>query len=319
PATASPSPSPIPIPIPTPTPSTITRPAAPVAWARYPARVPPRPRSSPMPTPRAVLLLLGGLAAAALGGCLEPPPVARAFGAPAEEGGDPRAAALAAFVARRCMPCHDPAERSGEVALPTSFTAADVRGSARLWRRARRELARETMPPDDEPQPSLTERVRAVAWIDGLLGGEARADEAALDPGRPTLRRLTRVEYDNSVRDLLGVTLRPGATTFPDDEVGHGFDRMGDVLSTSPLLLERYLLAAEAVAAEAVQVFEPLAVRHEAEAMARDGRGGERRGVAFLVTNGAFTAEVDVPHPGEYALRARACADQAGDEPARLA
>ncbi len=272
-----------------------------------------------MPAPRSVLLLLGGLAAAALGGCLEPGPAARAFDAPPQEGGDPRAGALAAFVARRCMPCHDPGERSGEVALPTSLTAADVRGSARLWRRVRRELAGETMPPEEEPQPSPAERARAVAWIDGLLAAEAGAGQPALDPGRPTLRRLTRVEYDNSVRDLLGVTLRPGATTFPDDEVGHGFDRMGDVLSTSPLLLERYLLAAEAVAAEAVQAFEPLAVRHQAEAMARDGRGGVRRGVAFLVTNGAFTAEVEVPHPGEYVLRARACADQAGDEPARLA
>ena len=73
----------------------------------------------------------------------------------------------------------------------------------------------------------------------------------APDPGRVTLRRLNRVEYRNTVRDLLGVEYRADEE-FPADDTGHGFDNIGDVLSVSPLLLEKYLAAAQQVVAEAV-------------------------------------------------------------------
>ncbi len=65
------------------------------------------------------------------------------------------------------------------------------------------------------------------------------------DPGRVTLRRLNRVEYNNTIRDLFGVDFRP-ADDFPSDDVGYGFDNIGDVLSLPPLLMEKYLAAAEA-------------------------------------------------------------------------
>ena len=65
----------------------------------------------------------------------------------------------------------------------------------------------------------------------------------AARPGRVTARRLNRVEYNNTVRDLLGITLRP-ADEFPLDDAGYGFDNIGDVLSVSPLLMEKYLTAA---------------------------------------------------------------------------
>jgi hypothetical protein len=60
------------------------------------------------------------------------------------------------------------------------------------------------------------------------------------DPGRVTVRRLNRAEYNNTVRDLLGVDLKP-ADEFPADDVGYGFDNIGDVLSVQPILLEKYL------------------------------------------------------------------------------
>jgi hypothetical protein len=71
------------------------------------------------------------------------------------------------------------------------------------------------------------------------------------DPGRVTIRRLNREEYNNTLRDLLGVDARP-ANDFPSDGVGYGFDNIGDVLSISPLLMERYLDAAQTVAELAV-------------------------------------------------------------------
>ena len=71
--------------------------------------------------------------------------------------------------------------------------------------------------------------------------------------GRVTLRRLNREEYNNSVRDLFGVDFRP-ADDFPSDDVGYGFDNIGDVLSISPLLMEKYLDAAETISEQAISV-----------------------------------------------------------------
>ena len=88
-----------------------------------------------------------------------------------------------------------------------------------------------------------------TGWIEAAF---ARQDaQAAPDPGRVTARRLNRVEYDNTVRDLLGVSLRP-ALDFPQDDSGYGFDNNGDVLSLSPALMERYVTAAERVARAAL-------------------------------------------------------------------
>ena len=71
------------------------------------------------------------------------------------------------------------------------------------------------------------------------------------NPGRVTVRRLNRTEYDNTIRDLLGVDFKP-SEDFPLDEVGYGFDNIGDVLSLSPILLEKYLNAAESVVTNAI-------------------------------------------------------------------
>ena len=88
-----------------------------------------------------------------------------------------------------------------------------------------------------------------MRWIET----ELEAAEAARppNPGRVTARRLNRTEYDNTVRDLLGVSLRPG-DAFPQDDAGYGFDNIGDVLSVSPVLLEKYLKAAETVSRAAL-------------------------------------------------------------------
>ena len=82
-----------------------------------------------------------------------------------------------------------------------------------------------------------------LAWLEGFL---ARADA----PARGVIRRLNRAEYNNTVRDLLGVTSRP-ADDFPPDVPGHGFDNVGGTLTVSPALVEKYLTAAEKVANQA--------------------------------------------------------------------
>src|SRR6185503_10649065 len=82
------------------------------------------------------------------------------------------------------------------------------------------------------------------------------------DPGRVTIRRLNRTEYNNTIRDLVGVDFQP-AEDFPSDDIGHGFDNIGDVLTLSPVLMERYLAAAESVMQRAIVVDPPKPpVRH---------------------------------------------------------
>ena len=83
-----------------------------------------------------------------------------------------------------------------------------------------------------------------LAWVDQAV---AQVDCRQLSqPGRVTIHRLNRTEYDNTVRDLVGVDFQPAAD-FPADDVGNGFDNIADVLSLPPLLMEKYLAAAEQI------------------------------------------------------------------------
>ncbi|HAO94556.1 MAG TPA: hypothetical protein DCQ96_00715, partial [Verrucomicrobiales bacterium] len=93
-------------------------------------------------------------------------------------------------------------------------------------------------------QPSPEERAELMAWIESNV---LKLDPENPDPGRVTIRRLNREEYRNTIWDLLGVEYNVD-DNFPPDDTGFGFDTIGDVLTISPLLLEKYLLAAETIA-----------------------------------------------------------------------
>ena len=83
-----------------------------------------------------------------------------------------------------------------------------------------------------------------MAWIES---NALKLDPENPDPGRVTIRRLNREEYRNTIQDLVGVDYNVD-DNFPPDDTGFGFDTIGDVLTISPLLLEKYLMAAETVA-----------------------------------------------------------------------
>ena len=137
------------------------------------------------------------------------------------------------------------------------------------------------MPPDEEPQPPEHQRQAVAAWLAREL---ARIDRLTPpDPGRVTARRLNRSEYNNTVRDLLGVDTHP-ADDFPQDDAGYGFDNIADVLSLSPALMEKYLTAAERVARTAL-----FGVPPQAPTLTRLRSDGRRNGEARV-----FPAEYDV-------------------------
>ncbi|HYE97384.1 MAG TPA: DUF1592 domain-containing protein [Planctomycetota bacterium] len=154
-------------------------------------------------------------------------------------------AVLKPIVAKHCLSCHGAKKPKADLDLTPFTTEASVRAKGKLWQLAARMVRSHEMPPADK-KPSITadERERFAKAVDAIL---LRIDpKAPVNPGRVTLRRLNRAEYRNTMRDLLGVDFDP-AEDFPSDDIGHGFDNIGDVLSLPPVLMERYLTAAEAV------------------------------------------------------------------------
>ena len=109
-------------------------------------------------------------------------------------------------------------------------------------------LRSQVMPPSDEDQPTPAGKIKLLSWIEKEV---FQLDPANPDPGRVTIRRLNRTEYQNAVYDLLGVEFDT-QEAFPPDDTGHGFDNIGSVLSMSPLLMEKYMAAADEVVALAL-------------------------------------------------------------------
>lgn len=153
--------------------------------------------------------------------------------------------------------------------------------------------------------------------------GAPEADACALvdvnDPGRPTLHRLNRAEYNNTVRDLLGEATHP-ADDFPADDHGYGFDNNADVLSFSPLLLEKYQLAAASLVTAGIgrPSWVPLDEKYGAPDVHPTFGGPFGADAWNLTTNGFIGKDVLFPADGEYQLSARAFGQQAGPDPAKM-
>jgi hypothetical protein len=153
------------------------------------------------------------------------------------------------FVKKNCVACHNASKASGDVNLFQYKDASSFDTNRETWERAVSKLKTGEMPPPGFPKPPAPE-VKAVAEY--LESEFARQDRTAKpDPGRVTARRLNRNEYNNTVRDLLGVDIRP-ADNFPNDESAFGFDNISDALTMSPVLIEKYLYAAERVVRTAI-------------------------------------------------------------------
>ncbi|MBL49955.1 MAG: hypothetical protein CMP28_13540 [Roseibacillus sp.] len=147
-----------------------------------------------------------------------------------------------------CFDCHGDGASKGGVSLDDPEKGAHKLDNRELWLGIWKNLRTDLMPPAKKDQPTAEERAQLISWIERRVLG---LDPANPDPGRVTLRRLNRVEYGHSIEDLLGVEVNVN-DAFPPDDTGYGFDTIGDVLSISPLLMEKYLAVAEGVMAEAI-------------------------------------------------------------------
>ena len=159
------------------------------------------------------------------------------------------------FIADNCVFCHNAKKPSGGLNLEKFQTAASLSEGRETWEHAIQKIQSGEMPPKGAPKPDQAEVKTFISFLESEF---ARADKNVKpDPGRVTARRLNRAEYNNTVRDLLGVDINPSAD-FPQDDSGYGFDNIGDVLSISPVLMEKYLTAAEKIARTAMYGTPPM-------------------------------------------------------------
>ena len=221
-----------------------------------------------------------------------------------------------------CYGCHGEQKQKGDLNLQVYRTGAAAEKARKAWKEVADQLAAREMPPEKEKQPSDAERATISAWIKSLSVGDAK------DPGRVTVRRLNRFEYNNTIRDLIGIDFKP-ADDFPDDDVGNGFDNIGDVLSLPPLLMEKYLIAADQILDRAIVLDAPeLNIDLTTWEYVVDGKTMEKPAPAAeakgkvegitLTEAGELRGLVAFPVGGKYSLKVKAAATQAGTEPAQV-
>ena len=187
-----------------------------------------------------------------------------------------------------------------------------------VFEKVLKNLEAHEMPPEKKPQPTPEDRKLITEWIESEIFA---TDCDHPDPGRVTIRRLNRAEYNNTIRDLVGVDFHP-ADDFPADDSGYGFDNIGDVLSLPPIMLEKYLSAAEKILDKAIvtdQKPKPATQRFDAAGLEGSAPGDPLDGGSrMLGREGDIFTLVEFPQQGDYLLRARAYGQQAGPEPAKM-
>jgi mono/diheme cytochrome c family protein len=213
-------------------------------------------------------------------------------------------AAVKPFLAQNCYTCHGNKKHEKDLNLEVLSSAVFAEHLDR-WSDVASKLKHSEMPPLEEEQPEEADRQAVATWLEGEI---ARIDrETPLNPGRVTARRLNRTEYNNTVRDLLGVDIKP-ADDFPQDDAGYGFDNIADVLSLSPVLMEKYVTAADRVAR--VALFGPPARKPTLTRLRSDGRrvpevrtAPASYDVTGLSMPNAFHVMHRIPVDGEYMIR----------------
>src|SRR5262245_12577705 len=200
------------------------------------------------------------------------------------------------FLDRYCVSCHNERLKTGGLSL-VQADLSKVGAQPELWEKVARKLHTGVMPPSDMPQPAEADRRTILTWLETSLDAAAAAKP---NPGRiETLRRLTRTEYQNAIRDLLALDI-DAASLLPADESGHGFDNVivGDLSAT---LVNRYISAAQKVSRLAVgsaQSLQSDIIRAPADLTQEDYLPGLPRG-----TRGGLLTSYTFPQDGEYDIQ----------------
>lgn len=216
-----------------------------------------------------------------------------------------------------CGDCHWGDNTDADLNLEKYVTLDQLLEGRDKWRKVMVRVAAKEMPPEDNDPIAEDDHANILTWLDNLMNS---VDCTDINPGRVTIRRLNRVEYRNSVRDLTGIDYKPSAS-FPGDDVGYGFDNIADVLSLPPILMEKYLSAAEAISFQAIN--DPNQPRYikglSAKDYRRNGKRATNGSLAYLASNGTLEGPLDFKESGLYRVSVQVGGDQAGAEPVKLA
>ncbi len=228
---------------------------------------------------------------------------------------------LKQFGEKYCFSCHGAEKQKGDFDFRPYAEKGFTPGERKAWEKIAEQIeTREMPPPKGKVKPPESQRDALVQWIDAQLAGSEAGQK---NPGRVTLRRLNRGEYRNTIRDLFAVDFDP--SDFPSDETAFGFDTIADVLTIQPLLMERYLAAADQIVAK-ILAGQKMAAPSESF---RGDRMKASKGTEWIhpVANGVLgfyreadaTLDVTFRSDGEYVLQFRAYGDLAGPEAPKLA
>ena len=201
-----------------------------------------------------------------------------------------------------CVGCHNARLKTGGLSLEARDSDIATAGAnAATWERVVRKLRSRQMPPAGLPRP---DRASSDAFLSRLEASLDKTAAAAPNPGRPTVHRLNRTEYANSIHDLLTLDIDSRALLPADDTDQHGFDNNSEVLSISPVLLERYLSAARKVSRLALgRLTAPAIDMYEiSKLLIQDDRSSE--GLPFGSRGGTAITHY-FPTDGEYTFKIR--------------
>jgi len=206
------------------------------------------------------------------------------------------------ILTQTCSACHNEQNASGELNIEAFTKHASLTENRRDWQRIIDKLKGGEMPPPPVPKPAGLDAL--IQYVQGELDKAER--NVKPDPGRVTARRLNRAEYTNTIRDLLAVEFR-AEKNFPTDDLGNGFDNIGDVLTISPVLMEKYLAAAGKIAARAIgadPLPKPLEIQyHNKDKKIRRVDPSTIEAVGRLEFDGEYTIRFGLP--GERAADAK--------------
>ena len=223
---------------------------------------------------------------------------------------------IAPLLTEHCAYCHGGKQPKTGLSLQEPARLLPVNEHHKTWMKVLRQVRSGQMPPAEETSLKKSDRQQLKKSVINLL---SRAGGSGLrDPGRVTIRRLNRNEYRNTIHDLFGIDFTL-LDDFPTDDVGYDFDNIGDVLTLSPLLMEKFLKTADKIASSVIVT--PESIREPSVLItALKFNGGVVAGSKgrVLHAEGRFDCEHEFSGEGTYLLRVRAWAEQAGGEPARM-
>ncbi|MDB5344044.1 MAG: hypothetical protein JWP89_2421 [Schlesneria sp.] len=230
------------------------------------------------------------------------------------------------FVKKHCVECHGAKEPKADLSLTGDLDVKALVTRRGVWENVIDMVETGQMPPKEVAKPDPTEVDKFVTLVKAIFDDADR--HAKPDPGRVTVRRLNRVEYNNTIQDLVGVDFNP-AEDFPSDDIGHGFDNIGDVLTLSPVLMERYLSAAESIVNRAIVPNPPkpsdrgMGARYLEPAgqgvTERKWRGISTKPNPNAIFTGPLHTKYSIPDDGEYNFKLNCYAETTTDGPVQIA